>query len=121
MAPYRADRHPYLERAGLDNPMWGHELIRSRHWDEQDRLFEKLPGRLAQMVLFAANTDLRQRNGCEREWIPEVAVPEMGRSVFVHPPEPFKSRRASYRTELSNRKSPACPPDVAMFERRRAR
>ena len=35
-------------------------------WEEQDRLFAKLPARLARMVLFAVNTGLRESNvaGC---------------------------------------------------------
>jgi integrase len=63
-------------------------------WDEQDRLFSKLPARLARMVLFAVNTGARESNVCRLEWTWEVAVPEIGRSVFVIPPEAFKSRRA---------------------------
>ena len=63
-------------------------------WDEQDRLFTKLPARLARMVLFAVNTGLRESNVCGLEWTWEVPVPEIDRSVFVIPPEAFKSRRA---------------------------
>jgi integrase len=62
--------------------------------DEQDRLFSMLPARLARMVLFAINTGLRESNVCGLEWGWEVAVPEVGRSVFVIPPEAFKSKRA---------------------------
>jgi integrase len=63
-------------------------------WDEQDRLFSKLPARLARMVLFAVNTGLRESNVCGLEWTWEVRVPEIDRSVFVIPPEAFKSRQA---------------------------
>ncbi len=63
-------------------------------WEEQDRLFAKLPSRLAQMVHFAVNTGLRESNVCRLQWTWEVAVPEVGRSVFVIPPEAFKSKRA---------------------------
>ena len=63
-------------------------------WNEQDRLFSKLPARLARMVLFAVNTGLRESNVCGLEWAWEVPVREIGRSVFVIPPEAFKSRRA---------------------------
>ena len=63
-------------------------------WDEQDRLFPKLPTRLARMVLFAVNTGLRESNVCKLEWAWEVKVPEIERSVFVIPPEAFKSKRA---------------------------
>lgn len=63
-------------------------------WEEQDRLFPKLPARLAQMVLFAVNTGLRESNVCGLQWTWEVSVPEIGRSVFVIPPEAFKAKRA---------------------------
>jgi integrase len=63
-------------------------------WEEQDRLFPKLPARLARMVLFAVNTGLRESNVCRLEWAWEVKVPEVERSVFVIPPEAFKAKRA---------------------------
>lgn len=63
-------------------------------WEEQDRLFPKLPARLATMALFAVNTGLRESNVCGLQWPWEVAVPEVGRSVFVIPPEAFKAKRA---------------------------
>jgi integrase len=63
-------------------------------WEEQDRLFPKLPAHLGWMVLFAVNTGLRDSNVCGLEWTWEVPVPEVGRSVFVIPPEAFKAKRA---------------------------
>ena len=63
-------------------------------WDEQDRLFPKLPAHLGRMVLFAVNTGLCDSNVCGLEWTWEVPVPEVGRSVFVIPPEAFKAKRA---------------------------
>jgi integrase len=63
-------------------------------WEEQDRLFAKLPARITRMALFAVNTGLRESNLCGLEWAWEVAVPEVGRSVFVIPPQAFKSKRA---------------------------
>jgi len=63
-------------------------------WDEQDRLFARLPARLARIVLFAVSTGLRESNVCGLQWTWEVPVPEVGRSVFVIPPEAFKSKRA---------------------------
>jgi len=63
-------------------------------WDEQDRLFPNLPAHLGRMVLFAVNTGLRDSNVCGLEWIWEVSVPEVGRSVFVIPPEAFKVKRS---------------------------
>ncbi|MES2102247.1 MAG: hypothetical protein V4569_20660 [Pseudomonadota bacterium] len=62
-------------------------------WEEQDRLFPKLPGHLARMALFAVNTGLRDSNVCGLEWSWEVHVPEIDRSVFVVPTEAFKSKR----------------------------
>jgi integrase len=46
------------------------------------------------MTLFAVNTGLRESNVCGLQWRWEVAVPEVGRSVFVIPPSAFKARRA---------------------------
>ena len=46
------------------------------------------------MALFAVNTGLRETNVCGLEWTWEIAVPEIGRGVFVVPPEAFKSKRA---------------------------
>jgi integrase len=62
-------------------------------WQEQDALFRRLPAHLARMALFAINTGLRESNVCGLEWQWEVAVPEIGRSVFVIPPEAFKTKR----------------------------
>jgi integrase len=62
-------------------------------WKEQDTLFRKLPAHLGRMALFAVNTGLRDSNVCGLEWTWEVAVPELGRSVFVIPPEAFKTKR----------------------------
>lgn len=62
-------------------------------WEEQDRLFPLLPVHLGRMVLFAVNTGLRDSNVCKLQWTWEVPVPEIGRSVFLIPPEAFKSKR----------------------------
>jgi integrase len=62
-------------------------------WKEQDVLFRKLPAHLARMALFAVNTGLRDSNVCGLQWTWEVAIPELGRSVFVIPPEAFKTKR----------------------------
>jgi integrase len=63
-------------------------------WEQQDRLFARLPARLARMVPFAVNTGLRESNVCGLEWAWEVCVPEINRNVFVIPSEAFKSKRA---------------------------
>lgn len=63
-------------------------------WQEQDRLFRKLPAYLARMALFAVNTGLRESNVCGLQWQWEVAVPQIGRSVFVVPLDSYKSKRS---------------------------
>jgi integrase len=63
-------------------------------WKEQDTLFRRLPPSLARMALFAVNTGLRDSNVCGLQWTWEVAVPEVRRSVFVIPPEAFKTKRS---------------------------
>ena len=75
-----------LERRSL-------EAIRVHVWDEQDRLFPRLPAHLQPMALFAVNTGLRNDNVCGLEWSWEVAVPEIARSVFIVPAAAFKTRR----------------------------
>ena len=62
-------------------------------WDEQDRLFLRLPAHLQRMALFAVSTGLRDSNVCGLQWTWEVPLPELGRSVFVIPAESFKSKR----------------------------
>ena len=62
-------------------------------WQEQDALFRRLPTHLARMALFAVNTGLRDSNVCGLQWQWEVPVPEVGRRVFVIPPEAFKTKR----------------------------
>jgi len=54
-------------------------------WDEQDRLFKELPRHLAAMALFAVNTGCRDGEVCGLKWEWEVAVPELGTSVFIIP------------------------------------
>ena len=45
------------------------------------------------MALFAVNTGLPDSNVCGLQWQWEVAVLEIGGSVFVIPPEAFKTKR----------------------------
>lgn len=94
--PYRdPDGRPWLE--GMpplitmlpENPRSPYPIT----WQEQDALFRMLPAHLACMALFAVNTGLRDSNVCGLQWQWEVPVPEVGRSVFVVPPEAFKTKR----------------------------
>ena len=66
-------------------------------WDEQSTLFKLLPKHLGNMVLFAVNSGLRDENVCGLKWAWEVIVPELGRSVFVIPPEFHKTGKRTKR------------------------
>jgi len=91
-----ADGFPWLETAPPlitmlpESPRLPHPVS----WDEQDRIFRRLPDHLARMALFAVNTGLRDSNLCGLQWSWEVPIPELERSVFVVPASEFKSRRA---------------------------
>lgn len=63
-------------------------------WAEQALLLPALPAHLADMAEFAVNTGARDENICGLRWEWERPVPELKRSVFVIPPECFKSKRA---------------------------
>ena len=84
------DAMPPLISMLPENPRLPYPLT----WKEQDELFRRLPTHLGRMALFAVNTGLRDSNVCGLEWTWEVAVPEVRRSVFVIPPEAFKTKRA---------------------------
>lgn len=60
-------------------------------WEEQDILFPELPAHLQNMALFSVNTGLRDDNVCGLRWNWEREVPEVGRSVFLIPPENYKT------------------------------
>jgi integrase len=54
-------------------------------WQEQRRLFAKLPEHLEGMVLFKVNTGTRQNAVCQLRWDWEVLVPELETTVFIIP------------------------------------
>lgn len=56
-------------------------------WEEQRRLFNELPDHLVEMSLFAINTGCRDQEICHLRWDWEVAVPQLGTSVFIVPGE----------------------------------
>ena len=60
-------------------------------WDEQTRLLQALPSHLAEMALFAVNTGCRDSEVCGLRWNWEVAVPELGTSVFTIPGSKVKN------------------------------
>jgi integrase len=61
--------------------------------EEQFRLFNELPEHLATMALFNANPGCREAEVCSLRWDWVVAVPELGTSVFIIPPERVKNRQ----------------------------
>ena len=60
-------------------------------WEEQDVLFPELPAHLQAMGLFDVNTGLRDENVCGLRWAWETPIPEAGRSVFIIPPDDYKT------------------------------
>lgn len=54
-------------------------------WEEQDRLFAKLPEHLRNMALFKVNTGCREQEVCRLQWDWEVEIPELNTSVFLIP------------------------------------
>ena len=62
-------------------------------WAEQAQLLPRLPSLNADMLAFDLNTGARDENVCGLRWDWEVPVPELKRSVFVIPPEHFKTNR----------------------------
>ncbi len=54
-------------------------------WEEQTKLFQRLPDHLAQMALFAVNTGCRDAEICNLRWTWEVKLPTLNTSVFIVP------------------------------------
>ena len=54
-------------------------------WDEQARLFQRLPDHLAQMALFAVNTGCRDSEICGLRWEWELELRPLRTSVFIIP------------------------------------
>jgi len=52
---------------------------------EMDGLLKALPTHLRAMALFATNTGLREQGVCWLRWDWEVAVPELGTTIFITP------------------------------------
>ncbi len=57
------------------------------NWEEQDRLFAKLPKHLRVMALFKVNTGLRDSDVCCLRWDDEVVLSDLNTSVFIIPCE----------------------------------
>ncbi|MEM7704833.1 MAG: site-specific integrase [Pseudomonadota bacterium] len=72
-------------------------------WDEQDRFFAELPEYVRRMALYKVNTGCRQKEVCQLRWNWEVAVPELGTSVFVLPSNrDFRTKNGRERLVLLN-------------------
>jgi len=54
-------------------------------WEEQARLFARLPEHLRDMALFKVNTGTREQEVTCLQWSWEVSMPELKASVFVVP------------------------------------
>ena len=77
-------------------PLIGHQREpRPITWAEQRELIPRLPDHLARMVLFDLNTGVRDEVVCGLKWEWEIAVPELGVSVFDIPRESVKGRKRS--------------------------
>lgn len=93
---WREDGKPWLTTAPLIEMLDEKAQKREPYpiqWAEQAKLLLRLPGHLQETVEFAVNTGARDENVCGLQWSWEVPVPELGRSVFVVPPEFFKTQR----------------------------
>jgi len=93
---WRLDRKPWLPAPPLIEMLDENAQARPPRpisWAEQAKLLPRLPAHLADMVEFAVNTGARDENVCGLRWEWEVQVPDVKRSVFVIPPEFFKTNR----------------------------
>lgn len=62
-------------------------------WEEQDRLFYKLPHHLKNMALFAVNTGCRDQEICQLQWDWEIKIPEFPYlMVFIIPSTLVKNK-----------------------------
>src|SRR3990167_3339875 len=82
------DRAPKIKMLKVDDSRPAYPLT----WEEQDRLFTKLPGHLREMALFKVNTGCREQEVCQLRWEWEIPVPELQTSVFVIPAQAVKNR-----------------------------
>ncbi|HEX7891434.1 MAG TPA: tyrosine-type recombinase/integrase [Ramlibacter sp.] len=93
---WREDGRPWLSAPPLIEML--DEAAQKREpyplsWSEQAQLLPHLPSLNADMLEFSLNTGTRDENVCGLRWEWEVEVPELQRSVFVIPPEFYKTNR----------------------------
>lgn len=80
--------------------------------DEQTRLFQRLPDRLAQMALFAVNTGCRDTEICNLRWDWEVKLRAMNTSVFIIPGSFVKNGDERLVVKQVKRSSCSCAAGV---------
>ena len=83
-----AEKRPWLESVPMISML--DEKTNSRKpyplsWEEQSVLFAELPAHLQRMAMFKVNTGCREQEVCKLRWDWEIAVPELGTSVFLIP------------------------------------
>lgn len=85
---------PWLETAPMLALVKGEKRKpRPISWNEQGRLLKELPGYLAEMVLFALHTGLRDQELCGLRWEWEHQVSGTEATVFVIPETEAKNGR----------------------------
>jgi integrase len=90
------DRRPWLDSVPMLKKLEEKKSSRKPYpmsWEEQSILFGQLPGHLQTMALFKVNTGCREQEVCKLRWDWEIAVPELGTSVFLIPAD-FGGRHA---------------------------
>lgn len=82
------DRRPWLDTVPILKKLEEKKASRKPYpmsWEEQAILFGELPAHLVPMALFKVNTGCREQEVCKLRWDWEIAVPELGTSVFLIP------------------------------------
>ena len=82
------ERRPWLDSVPMLTKLEEKKSSRKPYpmsWEEQSILFGELPAHLQTMALFKVNTGCREQEVCKLKWDWEIAVPELGTSVFLIP------------------------------------
>lgn len=82
------ERRPWLDSIPMLTKLEEKKSSRKPYpmsWEEQSILFGELPAHLQTMALFKVKTGCREQEVCKLKWDWEIAVPELGTSVFLIP------------------------------------
>lgn len=82
------ERRPWIDSVPMLTKLEEKKASRKPYplsWEEQSILFGELPAHLQTMALFKVNTGCREQEVCKLRWDWEIAVPEIGASVFLIP------------------------------------